>query len=91
MQQGKIILFYPEGTRGKPDVLSPIKPGIWHLAGRFPDVPVIPIYLSGTGRVMGKGNRIPLPLFVDVHVKAPVIYNREWQDYLNSLLRQFVE
>ena len=91
LQQGKIILIYPEGTRGEPDVLSPIKPGIWHLAARLPDIPVIPLYVKGTGRVMGKGNRIPLPLFVEVHVQAPLPFNPERQDYLDSLQKQFAD
>ncbi|PKH22386.1 1-acyl-sn-glycerol-3-phosphate acyltransferase [Enterobacterales bacterium CwR94] len=88
---GQIILIYPEGTRGDPDQLAPLKPGIWHLTSRFPDVPVIPIYLKGTGRVMGKGNRIPLPLFIDAHVDAPLPYSEDKQTYLEALQQRFMD
>lgn len=88
--EGQIIIIYPEGTRGEPDKLAPIKPGIWHLAQHFPDVPVIPVYLKGTGRVMAKGNRIPLPLFVDAVIDDPFLAPQEKTAFQDAMYQRFM-
>lgn len=68
LDRGGILFLFPEGTRGSPDVPGDIKPGLWHLARRFPEVPVYPVYLHGTGRALPKGSWIPVPLFADICV-----------------------
>lgn len=76
LEAGQILVLFPEGTRGEPEQLSEIKSGLWYLARRFPEVPVIPVYLHGLGRAMARGKCLPLPLFVDVWVDRPL----PWQD-----------
>lgn len=66
-----ILFLFPEGTRGSPDVMGDIKPGLWHLARRFPEVPVCPVYLHGLARALPKGSWIPVPLFADICVGEP--------------------
>jgi len=66
-----ILFLFPEGTRGSPDVMGDIRPGLWHLARRFPGVPVCPVYLHGLGRALPKGSWIPVPLFADICVGEP--------------------
>lgn len=68
LAKGDILFLFPEGTRGSPDVMGDIKPGLWHLARRFPDAPICPVYLHGLGRSLPKGSRIPVPLFADICV-----------------------
>ena len=31
LRDGKILILFPEGTRGEPGKLSPLKSGLWHL------------------------------------------------------------
>lgn len=66
-----ILFLFPEGTRGSPDVMGDIKPGLWHLARRFPEAPIYPVYLHGLGRSLPKGSWIPVPLFADICVGEP--------------------
>lgn len=68
LAQGGILFLFPEGTRGSPDVMEDIKPGLWHLARRFPETPICPVYLHGLGRALPKGSWIPVPLFADICV-----------------------
>ena len=35
LAKGEIIILFPEGTRGEPEVLSRLKPGLWHLLRRW--------------------------------------------------------
>lgn len=71
LHRGNILILFPEGTRGAPDVMGDIKPGLRHLARRFPQVPVCPVYLHGPGRSLPRGSWIPVPLFIDICVGAP--------------------
>ncbi len=63
-----ILFLFPEGTRGSPNIMGEIKPGLWHLARRFPSIPICPVYLHGLGRALPKGSWIPVPLFADICV-----------------------
>ncbi len=71
LDSGEILILYPEGTRGTPGRMSELKAGVAYLARRHPEVPVIPITLSGMDRVLPKGAAVPLPLTVAVNVGQP--------------------
>ena len=71
LDSGKILVLYPEGTRGTPGRMSELKAGVAYLARRHPSVPVIPVALTGVDRVLPKGAVVPLPLTVAAHVGQP--------------------
>lgn len=85
LRDGKTLILFPEGTRGEPGKLSPLKSGLWHLSQSMPEVPIIPIWLSGTEKIMGKGNRIPLPLFIDVIIGDAMNFNPEKKVFMDEL------
>lgn len=82
---GDILLLFPEGTRGEPETLSKLKPGLWHLLRDTPELPVIPLYLQGLGKSMPKGEWIPIPFFVDAYVGRPLPYDPDKARYLQTL------
>ena len=85
LARGEILLLFPEGTRGEPEVMSKLKPGLWHLLREQPDIPVVPIYLQGLGKSMPKGEWIPIPFFVDAYVGRPLPFAAEKGVYLQTL------
>ena len=68
LDRGEILLIFPEGSRGEPEKMAELKSGISFIAKRFPTVPVIPVFMRGLGKSMGKGTFIPIPFFVDVFI-----------------------
>lgn len=61
--EGKSIVIFPEGTRNLiSEDIQDFKSGLYHLAKKMPNIPLIPIYLSNTQKMMPKGTFIPLPI-----------------------------
>ena len=80
-----ILLVFPEGTRGDAETLAKFKGGVARLKEQFPDVPVIPVYMQGLGRVMPKGEIALVPVVVDVFVGAPVPWSGNRPDFTHAM------
>lgn len=89
LTENKIIIIFPEGTRGEPGKFSEIKSGIWHLSQQCPDIPIIPVYIHGLDRSMGKGQKIPIPFFIDIFIDEPLFFEDDKVSFKRSLLNRF--
>lgn len=78
LTEGYSIIFFPEGTRNLNDdiELLEFKSGLYHLSQQFPDVEVVPVWISNLKRVMPKGAFIPLPLLSTVIFGKPLVLNQ---------------
>lgn len=74
LAQGDSIIFFPEGTRNLEDdvQLLSFKSGLFHLSQQFPEVEIIPVWISNLKRVMPKGALVPLPLLSTVIFGPPL-------------------
>jgi 1-acyl-sn-glycerol-3-phosphate acyltransferase len=70
LKDGGALLVFPEGTRGEEGLLRPAKPGAGMLAV-LGGAPVVPVYISGSGRVWPRGRRLPRPGRVTVTFGPP--------------------
>ncbi len=89
LDQGHILILFPEGSRGEPEKMSQFKNGIAHLAGLRPAVPVVPVYLHGMGKVLPKGDWLPVPFFVDGFIGEPVYGTGERMEFMTRLRAEF--
>ena len=90
LEAGKTLIFFPEGTRGQPGEMADLKAGVWHLARRFPEVPVIPVYLHGLGQALPRGAFIPVPRYVKVAVGQPLHACPDKLHFLQTLREKLV-
>jgi 1-acyl-sn-glycerol-3-phosphate acyltransferase len=51
LREGRVLIFFPEGTRSKDGRLGRAKIGVGMMLARQ-DVPVLPAYIEGTGSVL---------------------------------------
>ncbi|WP_369309185.1 lysophospholipid acyltransferase family protein [Providencia rettgeri] len=66
------LIFFPEGTRGNGEELSQFKSGLYHLAKKYPEVEVVPIYLENLNRVLPKGSKLVVPVICSAVVGKPL-------------------
>jgi 1-acyl-sn-glycerol-3-phosphate acyltransferase len=72
LKNGDSLVIFPEGTRGHQAEPAPFKAGLYHLAEAYPQVQLIPAWISNVQRVMPKGEVVPVPILCSVTFGAPL-------------------
>lgn len=66
LEDGGSVLIYPQGTRNG----GPFRSGVAHIPGR---APVVPVNVSGTGRMLPKGSWRPRRTAISIDFRRPVV------------------
>ncbi len=68
LSAGDSLIIFPEGTRSLNDdgEMNEFKPGIYHLARKFPHLQLVPVYLENLNRILPKGEILPAPILAAV-------------------------
>lgn len=86
--EGKAILIFPEGTRGRGDGrLGEGKPGAGMLAV-MSGAAVVPVYVSGTDRALPRGATLPRPAKVRVRFGPPLHFKAGRDDRRKEQYRE---
>jgi len=72
IREGASVLLYAEGTRTKDGRLQSFKRGAFKLAAEA-GVPVIPLTINGTFRILRRGSLVVRPTRVHLHLEEPIL------------------
>lgn len=74
LDAGDSLIIFPEGTRLADDDSPPaeFKPGLFHLARKYPAVQFVPVYLENLNRILPKGEFLIVPLLAAAHFGPPL-------------------
>ncbi|CZF77910.1 MULTISPECIES: lysophospholipid acyltransferase family protein [Grimontia] len=91
LDKGDILLVFPEGSRGEPEVMSELKKGIYHLAREHDHCPVIPVVMKGLGMSLPKGTAMFVPFNCDVVIGQPVDHVDCSETFMAEIQAQYAE
>ena len=61
IKKGDSIILFPEGSRGEPGKMQQFKKGIGIILKLHPEIPFIPVYMTGMGKILPKGEKLLVP------------------------------
>jgi len=85
LSNGRILVFFPEGSRGEPEMLNDFKGGIAKISQQFPDLPITPVLLHGLGKSLPKGEALLVPFFCDVFIGDPISWTGDRKSFMREL------
>jgi 1-acyl-sn-glycerol-3-phosphate acyltransferase len=66
------LILFPEGTRSSDGAIGEFKAGLYHLSRLRPDVDLVPVFVENTGRILPKGEALPVPMASRVVFGTPL-------------------
>ncbi len=89
-QAGGLVLF-PEGRRSVEGLSQDVHPGIGFMAAKS-NAPVVPAFINGTQRALGRQARFIRPTKVKVYFGKPIYYNdsgltNNYEDFANRVMQ----
>lgn len=84
---GTSVFFFPEGTRTQSSALSPFKKGAFKMALDL-GLPILPVTLNGTDKVMPTKTVDLMPGHVDVVIHAPISTEGMKEEDIEHLMQQ---
>lgn len=85
LDDGGIIIVFPEGSRGEAEKLSRYKSGVYYLMRERPDVPIVPVFLHGLGKALPKGSFFFIPIIVDIFIGKPFKFEEDKRAFMDTL------
>ena len=89
LDEGKVLILFPEGSRGEPEKMTRLKKGVSYLAARCPQAPVVPVFTHGLGKALPKGSFLLVPFFCDIFVGEPVTWQEDRIQFMKLLQERF--
>jgi 1-acyl-sn-glycerol-3-phosphate acyltransferase len=86
LDEGYSLIIFPEGTRGEPEKLQPLKPGVGIVLSKRPYIKYVPVFMTGMGKAMPKGDSLIVPFTAKLIFGEPTLVSSTVvQEILNKI------
>lgn len=85
----EILIIFPEGSRGEPEIMSGLKKGIYHLVKQHPKAEVLPVVMRGLGRSLPKGTTMLVPFNCDIVIGEAQMTFANTQQFIETMQKQY--
>lgn len=89
LDNGDILIIFPEGSRGDPESLSQLRKGVFYLVNGREDTPLIPVVTHGLGRALPRGEALLVPFNCDVVVGEPIHEFSDADQFVSKVTGEF--
>ncbi|KDM93460.1 lysophospholipid acyltransferase family protein [Photobacterium galatheae] len=89
LERGEILIIFPEGSRGEPEIMSGLKKGIYHLVKDHDRCPVTPVVMRGLGRSLPRGTAMFVPFNCDVVIGEPIDHFQDADDFVSTMQARY--
>lgn len=89
LDQGQILIVFPEGSRGEPDKISALKKGVYHLVKDRNSASITPVVMHGLGYALPKGEGLLVPVNVDVIIGDKIKDCQSADDFVDKTTKAF--
>jgi len=89
LNDGDILILFPEGSRGNPESLSQLRKGVFYLLDGRDDTPLVPAVTHGLGRALPRGEALLVPFNCDVVVGEPIYSFDDADQFVESVTGEF--
>lgn len=91
LSRGESLIIFPEGTRSLSGEMGPFHSGVAHVIKEYPQVPLIPVYMSNMGRALPKGEFIILPFICEINIGFPIFPSGSKEEIMDTLRQAVIQ
>jgi len=91
LDEGNILIIFPEGSRGEPEVMGTIKKGLFQLLKGRIDTQVTPVMMHGLGKALPRGEALLVPFNSDVIIGQPFYVGDDVEQFLRYMEETYEE
>jgi len=85
LDDGHNLIIFPEGSRGLPGEVQHFKTGIGRISEQYRNIPIVPVFISGTERSLPRRYSIPVPIWNNITIGPPQLFKGSYREITHSL------
>ncbi len=91
LNQGDILIIFPEGTRGRPEQMGKLKKGLFYLLKDRQDTAITPVIMRGLGQALPRGEALFVPFNCDVIIGDQLRMPEDSKEFIRDLSAVYEE